>query len=185
MVLNFREQQHSESTFEPGFGRYRGKLRQGEPGAWRRATSDSSSAETSLRLRFDAFELDEAEARLTRDGQPVPLAPRPFAVLCALARTPRTLVTKNALLDSVWGHRFVSDSVLKTAVNALRAAMRDDPKQPRYIETVSRHGYRFIGKVGAAATPGELQQQANHAVLERPALGENEGHSASVNVRWV
>jgi DNA-binding winged helix-turn-helix (wHTH) protein/tetratricopeptide (TPR) repeat protein len=120
-----------------------------------RATSDSSSAETSLRLRFDAFELDEADARLTRDGEPIPLAPRPFAVLCALARTPRTLVTKNALLDSVWGHRFVSDSVLKTAVNALRAAMRDDPKQPRYIETVSRHGYRFIGKVIAAATPGE------------------------------
>jgi DNA-binding winged helix-turn-helix (wHTH) protein/tetratricopeptide (TPR) repeat protein len=120
-----------------------------------RATSDGSSAETSLRLRFDAFELDEADARLTRDGEPIPLAPRPFAVLCALARPPRTLVTKNALLDSVWGHRFVSDSVLKTAVNALRAALRDDPKQPRYIETVSRHGYRFIGKVSAAATPGE------------------------------
>ncbi|MEO8011348.1 MAG: AAA family ATPase, partial [Dokdonella sp.] len=120
-----------------------------------RATADSSSMETSLRLRFDMFELDEADARLTRDGQPIALAPRPFAVLCALARTPGTLVTKNALLDSVWGHRFVSDSVLKTAVNALRAAMRDDPKQPRYIETVSRHGYRFIGKVIAAATPGE------------------------------
>ena len=111
--------------------------------------------ETPLRLRFDAFELDEADARLTRDGEPVALAPRPFAVLCALARTPRTLVTKNALLDSVWGHRYVSDSVLKTAVNALRAAMHDDPKQPRYIETVSRHGYRFIGKLSAAATPGE------------------------------
>ena len=120
-----------------------------------RATSDSSSTETSLRLRFDAFELDEADARLTRDGEPIPLAPRPFEVLCALARTPRTLVTKNALLDSVWGHRFVSDSVLKTTVSALRAALGDDPKQPRYIETVSRRGYRFIGKVSAAATPGE------------------------------
>ena len=119
-------------------------------------TSDSSSTGTPLRLRFDAFELDEADARLTRDGAPIPLAPRPFAVLCALARTPRTLVTKNALLDSVWGHRFVSDSVLKTTVSALRAALGDDPKQPRYIETVSRRGYRFIGTASAAAMPGKL-----------------------------
>ena len=48
-------------------------------------------------LRFDRFELDEADARLTCAGQPVPLAPKPFAVLCALARSPRKLVTKNAL----------------------------------------------------------------------------------------
>ena len=95
-------------------------------------------------LRFGEFELDEADARLTCAGQPVPLAPRPFAVLCALARTPRMLVTKNALLDAVWGHRFVTDSVLKTAVSEVRAALHDDPKQPRFIETVSRRGYRFM-----------------------------------------
>ena len=96
------------------------------------------------RLRFDGFELDEAEARLTCAGQPVALAPKPFAVLCALARTPGSLVTKNALLDAVWGHRFVTDSVLKSAISEVRAALGDDPKQPRYIETVSRRGYRFI-----------------------------------------
>ena len=103
------------------------------------------------RLRFDRFELDEAEARLTCAGEPVALAPKPFAVLCALARAPRMLVTKNALLDAVWGHRFVTESVLKTAISEVRAALDDDPKQPRYIETVSRRGYRFI-----AATVGAL-----------------------------
>ena len=51
--------------------------------------SDASAA----RLCFDHFELDEAESRLTCDGQPVALAPKPLAVLCALARTPRMLVT--------------------------------------------------------------------------------------------
>lgn len=106
--------------------------------------------EPSLRLRFDAFELDEADARLTRDGAPVPLAPRPFAVLCALARTPRTLVQKNTLLDRVWGHRFVTESALKSTISELRAALRDDARAPRYIETVSRRGYRFIGSVAAA-----------------------------------
>ena len=113
----------------------------------------SPAPSPALRLRFDRFELDEAEARLTHGGQPVPLAPRPFAVLCALARAPRTLVTKNALLDSVWGHRFVTESALKSTVSELRNALEDDAKRPRYIETVSRRGYRFIGAVAAPAVP--------------------------------
>ena len=118
--------------------------------------STPSSTSPSLRLRFNQFELDEADARLTRAGQPVPLAPKPFAVLCALARTPRTLVTKNALLDNVWGHRFVTESVLKSTISELRAALQDDAKQPRYIETVSRRGYRFIATVNAPAAPAAL-----------------------------
>jgi len=65
-------------------------------------------------------------------------------VLCALARRPGHLVTKGDLLDEVWGHRFVTDSVLKSAISDVRAVLQDDPKQPRYIETVSRRGYRFI-----------------------------------------
>jgi len=111
-----------------------------------RGSSDVASARP-LHVRFGGFELDEADARLTNGGQPVALAPKPFTVLCALARTPQALVSKNALLDIVWGHRFVSESVLKTTVSELRAALRDDPRQPRYIETVSRRGYRFIGTV--------------------------------------
>lgn len=113
-------------------------------------------------LRFDRFELDEADARLTCAGQPVALPPKPFAVLCALARAPRMLVTKNALLDAVWGHRFVTESVLKSAISEVRAALGDDPKQPRYIETVSRRGYRFI-----AAAVGQPPQSA--PVVERNA----------------
>ena len=106
------------------------------------------------RLRFDRFELDDAEARLTCDGEPIALAPKPFAVLCTLARTPGSLVTKNALLDLVWGHRFVTESVLKTAISEVRAALDDDPKQPRYIETVSRRGYRFIAVAADAPSQG-------------------------------
>ena len=113
-------------------------------------------------LHFDRFELDEADARLTRDGQAIALAPKPFAVLCALARSPRLLVTKNALLDAVWGHRFVTESVLKSAISEVRAALGDDPKQPRYIETVSRRGYRFI-----ALPPAERRAEVSvgHSAL--------------------
>jgi DNA-binding winged helix-turn-helix (wHTH) protein len=95
-------------------------------------------------VRFGAFELDESDARLVRDGTVLTLAPRPFGLLCALARRPGSLLTKDALLDDVWGHQFVSESVLKTAISDLRTALDDHPKEPRFIETVSRRGYRFI-----------------------------------------
>jgi DNA-binding winged helix-turn-helix (wHTH) protein len=128
-------------------------------------TAGSSLKADVVRLRFDGFELDEADARLTRAGQPVPLPPRPFAVLCTLARSPHMLVTKDALLDSVWGHRFVTDSVLKTAVSEVRAALGDDPKEPRYVETVSRRGYRFIAMAAGVPSPQRVP------VIERNSTG--------------
>jgi DNA-binding winged helix-turn-helix (wHTH) protein len=111
-----------------------------------------------VRLRFDRFELDETEARLVYAGEPLALAPKPFAVLCALARAPRMLVTKDALLDAVWGHRFVSDSVLKSTISEVRSALQDDPKQPRCIETVHTRGYRFIA--AAVSVPSQPEPAA-------------------------
>jgi len=122
--------------------------------AGRGGRSPHAKADRSLtHLRFDRFELDEAEARLMCAGEPVALAPKPFAVLCALARARGKLVTKNALRDLVWGHRFVTDAVLKSAISEVRAALDDDAKQPRYIETVWRHGYRFIDAAVSSCTP--------------------------------
>ena len=100
----------------------------------------------SLHVWFDEFELDEANARLLRAGSPVALAPTPFELLCALARQPGALLTKHVLLDAVWGHRFVSDSVLKGAISDIRIVLGDDPRQPRFIETVPRRGYRFVAQ---------------------------------------
>jgi DNA-binding winged helix-turn-helix (wHTH) protein len=114
-------------------------------------------------VRFDAFELDEANARLLRSGAPVPLAPTPFGVLCALARQPGALLTTNALLDQVWGHQFVTDSVLRTAISELRTALDDDARKPRFIETVSRRGYRFIATTSAivATAPGPVAESGS------------------------
>ncbi len=118
------------------------------------------SAPEPLRIRFDAFELDEGDARVLRGGQPVALTPKAFAVLCALARHPGKLVTKDELLDAVWGHRHISDSVLKTTISSLRSALADDPKQPRFIETASRRGYRFIATGGTPATTSPAPRPA-------------------------
>jgi len=118
----------------------------------------SLSDKEPLKTHFGRFEIDEAEARLRHDGAPVRLAPKPFAVLCELARRPQSLVTKGALLDAVWGHQFVSESVLKTTISDVRAALGDDPKQPRYIETVSSRGYRFVGMAIEAPRPPAVAQ---------------------------
>ena len=124
-----------------------------------------------VRVRFDRFELDEADARLMCADGPVALAPKPFAVLCALARTPGMLVTKNALLDAVWGHRFVTESVLKSAISEVRSALGDDPRQPRYIETVSRRGYRFIAAaVDARSRNAVPVERSGPSAAGHPAL---------------
>jgi predicted ATPase/DNA-binding winged helix-turn-helix (wHTH) protein len=102
-------------------------------------------------VEFGPFRLDPGNALLKRGAQSLELAPKAFAVLCHLAQRPGQLVTKNDLLDAVWGHRFVSESVLKTAINAIRGALADDPREPTYIETVARRGYRFIAPIAETA----------------------------------
>ena len=129
----------------------------------------SSASSNPVRVRFDRFELDEANARLLRDGTAVALAPTPFAVLCALVRQPGSLLTTNALLDDVWGHQFVTDSVLRTAISELRTALDDDARKPRFIETVSRRGYRFIAAPSAIpAAPGVQPNVPGLATVRAP-----------------
>ncbi|HEU5284766.1 MAG TPA: AAA family ATPase, partial [Burkholderiales bacterium] len=157
----------------------------------------SSGAQAPIQARFGRFELDEANASLLRDGKAVALAPTPFAVLCALVRQPGTLLSKNALLDQVWGHQFVSDSVLKTVISELRTLLDDDARKPRFIETVSRRGYRFIAEAmtptaaaGDAGTsrsgsPGASSFIGRGEALERLRRGWNMACSGKRAVVWV
>jgi DNA-binding winged helix-turn-helix (wHTH) protein len=132
----------------------------------------SAAGSNPVRVRFAEFELDEANATLVRDGKPLALAPTPFSLLCALARQPGSLLTKDALLDQVWGHQFVSESVLKTAISDLRTVLGDDPRQPRVIETVSRRGYRFIAvPIAQPLGPGRAVPATN------PATGAQDSRS--------
>jgi DNA-binding response OmpR family regulator len=103
-------------------------------------------------LTIGEFVLDEANARLSRGGKAVDLPPKAFAVLCLLVRNHERLVTKDELLDAVWGHRHVSESVLKTIINQVRSQLDDDPRAPRYIETLNRRGYRFVAQVAPVST---------------------------------
>ena len=160
----------------------------------------SAAGSNPVRVRFAGFELDEANATLSRDGKPLALAPTPFTLLCALARQPGSLLTKDALLDQVWGHQFVSESVLKTAISDLRNVLGDDPRQPRVIETVPRRGYRFIAvPIAQPLGPGRAVPGANPATggqdsgsfvgradaLARLGVGWERAYTGTRSLVWV
>jgi len=93
-------------------------------------------------LRFASFQFDPDVERLWRDDAPVSLSPKALAVLRYLLEHPQRLVTKRELLAQLWGDVRVCDAVLKTQMHEIRLALGDDPKSPRFIETVPRRGYR-------------------------------------------
>src|SRR5678809_1470559 len=95
-------------------------------------------------ISFGPFWLDKANECLHRDGVTIALRPKAYAVLCFLLNTPGNLVTKQQLLDGVWPETFVSDAVLKDCIRQLREALGDEAKNPSFIETAHRRGYRFI-----------------------------------------
>jgi DNA-binding winged helix-turn-helix (wHTH) protein len=98
-------------------------------------------------LRFEACELDIGRHELRRDGEVIKVEPQVFDVLVALADRRGQLVTKNDLLDEVWGDRFVSESALTSRIKAARQAVGDDGRQQRVIKTVHGRGYRFVADV--------------------------------------
>jgi len=98
-------------------------------------------------LFFPPFCLDPVNECLWRDEQRIPLRGKTFAVLCCLLEHSGQLVPKAALFKAVWPDTYVSDSVLMTCISELRQALEDDRKRPRFIETMHRRGYCFIGTV--------------------------------------
>jgi hypothetical protein len=84
--------------------------------------------------------------RLSRSsGGDVQLEPKMMDVLVRLARDPGSVVSREDLIDAVWPEVFISESVLTRAIAGLRRALGDDARSPRFIETISKRGYRLIG----------------------------------------
>ncbi len=97
--------------------------------------------------RFGRFELDLVSHRLTADGDDVELTPKEFAVLAYLAERPRRAVSRDELLQHVWGHDvFVTPRSIDRCVNTLRKKIEADPHRPCFIQTVREVGYRFVGE---------------------------------------
>jgi diguanylate cyclase (GGDEF)-like protein len=106
---------------------------------------------TSL-IRFNDWTLDPGSGELERNGERRRLQEQPLQVLTALLDRPGQVVTREELVERLWPRGVVDfETGLNTAVRRLRAALDDDAETPRYIETLPRRGYRFIGAVSASA----------------------------------
>ena len=106
--------------------------------------------ETNSRLSFGLYEIDLQAGELWKAGFRVKLQGQPFKVLTALLERPGQVVTREELQIRVWGKDTVVDfdHSLGTAINKIREALSDSAENPRFIETLSRRGYRFIAPVG-------------------------------------
>src|SRR6266436_10416833 len=100
-------------------------------------------------IRFDRFELDLRAGELRNGGIRIRLQEQPLQVLQALLEKPGEVVSREELQKRIWpSDTFVDfDHGLHAAVNRLRAALNDSADRPRYVETVARRGYRFIGRI--------------------------------------
>lgn len=102
-------------------------------------------------LRFDRFVLDMGDRQLRRGGEPVELNARYLDALALLVREAGRLVSKDRFMDEVWRGVPVTDEALTQCVKTLRRQLGDDAARPRFIETVPKHGYRFIAPVESVA----------------------------------
>jgi TolB-like protein/DNA-binding winged helix-turn-helix (wHTH) protein len=106
-------------------------------------------------LRFSVFEVDLRTCELRKQGLKVKLHGQPFQVLAMLLERPGELVTREEIREKLWpGDTFIDfEHSVNSSIKRLREALGDDPATPRFIETLPRHGYRFIAPVEGGATP--------------------------------
>ncbi|MEO6590465.1 MAG: winged helix-turn-helix domain-containing protein [Pyrinomonadaceae bacterium] len=103
-------------------------------------------------FEFEDFFLDTREKVLLRDGKPVSITPKSFELLFELVKNHGHLLSKKDLLNTVWAQSFVEEGNLTFTIRLLRKTLNDDAKNPRFIETVTKRGYRFIGDVRVIET---------------------------------
>ena len=101
--------------------------------------------------RFDEFEVDDREFRLSDAGTPLQVEPKVLRLLLCLIENRNRLVRKQELLDKVWPDATVTENALTRAIGLLRKSLNDDTHVPKFIETIPTAGYRFIASVTVAA----------------------------------
>jgi TolB-like protein/DNA-binding winged helix-turn-helix (wHTH) protein len=126
----------------------------GTPLQWTDLTGELRG--TEVRFRFGDYALDVDRRELFRGADLIPIGPQVFDLLAYLLMSRERVVTKDDLLDAVWGGRIVSESTLTSHINAVRKAIGDSGEEQSLIRTIARKGFRFIGEVEEIPqTPGK------------------------------
>jgi TolB-like protein/Flp pilus assembly protein TadD len=115
------------------------------------------------RLQVGEWTVEPGLARISGPGGRIHLEPKVMQVLLELAAQPRQVVGKDELMAAVWGGAHVVDEVLARSMSLLRQALGDDARQPRYVETIPKRGYRLIAEV--RSDPGARHEEPSIAVL--------------------
>ncbi len=105
------------------------------------------SPTTAQIFTFERFKLDLGSFSLRTDTEEISLEPQVMSLLAYLVQHGDSVVSRDELLDELWGHRYVSDSTVATQIKALRKALGDDGRNQRIIKTVHGRGYRFVAPV--------------------------------------
>jgi DNA-binding winged helix-turn-helix (wHTH) protein len=121
-------------------------------------------------FRFDRFRLDPVDRRLMCGEAPVELNARYLDALVLLVSEPGRLVSKDRFLEEVWRGVPVTDEALTQCIKTLRNRLGDDAARPRFIETVPKHGYRFIAPVSVGEAGPGPEAAVVAAQAEAPAL---------------
>lgn len=141
---------------------------------------------TSL-LRFGDFVVDRAGYRVLRGGEQVDLSPKLLDLLLHFLDHAGALVTKDALLESVWPDANVTENALAQAISELRQALGDDAAAPRFIKTVARRGYRFIVPVERleAREDGPRERAAHPAAAGAIAVLDFANVTGDTDAAWL
>ena len=130
----------------------------------------TSPIQLPVRLTFGPFEVNPSTGELLKGGIRIRVPAQPFAILLLLLKTPGELITREQLREQIWGERTFVDFEhgLNSAMNKLRSALGDSAENPRYIETMSGRGYRFIGTADSGHVVPISLLTGSEAREERP-----------------
>jgi DNA-binding winged helix-turn-helix (wHTH) protein len=137
----------------------------------------------TLQYAFEDCVLDDDRRELWRAASSVPVGPQVFDLLAYLIHNRERVVTQDDLLASVWGGRIVSDSTMRSHINAARGAIGDSGEAQRLIRTLPRKGFRFVGEVHERQTEIMPAPAADRAIEVVPSAAaeptpEPDGHVA-------
>ena len=135
-------------------------LEDGMENLWRNAGLSFGAA---LIYRFEGFELDPGKFELREHGQAKHLEPQVLSLLILLASNADRLVSKDEIIEKIWGGRIVSEAAVASRVKAARQALGDDGKEQRFIRTIHGKGFRFGAPVLFEQTPRPVRRFAEPA----------------------
>ena len=124
----------------------------------------------SLRYLFEEYAFDTDRRELHRGTDAVSITPQVFDLLEYLIRNKERVVSKDDLIKAIWNGRSVSDAALTTRLNAARDAIGDSGEEQRFIKTLPRKGFRFVGAVREAKEPAGAAVADNQVELQKPDL---------------